>query len=393
MISIENLYWILYENLLKPVNLGVLYYYPFGTKDRLIHGIYDDLSLDLCLYRQNPKVNAMAFFYHDQEPIYSGDDSAIPMHIAGSIFKYPRLLANSERSIGKKNLCKKHNLLDWYFFYHGLAVLDWYRDAKYIKRNDLITNKFCSLNHLIDGKRAYRMSMLARLAEKGILDQGQVSFHGDFNDCIRELENPDSLLDHEEKTLINRWLVEEKIQRMIVDKEQAHGGLSACFGDQEYRMRQKSFITIVNETVFYDRIYHLTEKIFQPIICLRPFMLVSSPGNLSYLKSYGFQTFDKWIDESYDQEQNDSVRMQMITDELVRICSKSIGELQEMLDSMNSVLQYNKQHLFGPFCKIIVDEMVDNFDQCLKSWNNGRIDRVWPYHPDLDSVKAMLCHP
>ena len=34
MISVDNFYWVLYENLLKPVGLDAWYFYPWGTQDR-----------------------------------------------------------------------------------------------------------------------------------------------------------------------------------------------------------------------------------------------------------------------------------------------------------------------------------------------------------------------
>jgi len=44
----------------------------------------------------------------------------------------------------------------------------------------------------------------------------------------------------------------------------------------------------------------LTEKTYKPIAFKHPFMLMSAPGALAYLKSQGFETFDNIFDESYD---------------------------------------------------------------------------------------------
>jgi len=44
----------------------------------------------------------------------------------------------------------------------------------------------------------------------------------------------------------------------------------------------------------------LTEKTYKPIAFKHPFMLMSAPGSLAFLKLQGFETFDNIFDESYD---------------------------------------------------------------------------------------------
>ena len=102
-------------------------------------------------------------------------------------------------------------------------------------------------------------------------------------------------------------------------------------------------------------------------------MLVAAPGNLAYLKSYGFKTFDRWIDESYDSEQDHYLRIEKITAELARLCAMSPEQLKQMHQEMREVLLYNYNHFYGDFKRIIVDELVDNFEGILMQINNGRM--------------------
>ena len=105
-----------------------------------------------------------------------------------------------------------------------------------------------------------------------------------------------------------------------------------------------SFWHIVTETVFYYNKLHLTEKIFKPIIARRPFLLLSAPGNLAYLKSYGFKTFDCWWDESYDNYQNyDRIREIYKVISFIDKCSDN--ELQSMYNDMTDTLEYNYNRL------------------------------------------------
>ena len=68
----------------------------------------------------------------------------------------------------------------------------------------------------------------------------------------------------------------------------------------------------------------------------------------------------------------------------------NIVELNKLLDDMQSVLLYNKRHFFGEFKTRLVNELVDNFDDSIKIWNNGRLRRQWPRLHNLDMVKNRL---
>ena len=43
-----------------------------------------------------------------------------------------------------------------------------------------------------------------------------------------------------------------------------------------------------------------------------PFVMVNGHGSISKLKELGFKTFDKWWDESYDDEPNETDRLNKI---------------------------------------------------------------------------------
>ena len=74
----------------------------------------------------------------------------------------------------------------------------------------------------------------------------------------------------------------------------------------------QSAIDVVLETLFDDTRIHLTEKILRPIACGKPFVLVSTPGSLQYLRDYGFETFGEYINENYDSIQDPLDRLKQI---------------------------------------------------------------------------------
>jgi len=390
MMSVENFYWILYENLLKPGQLDCRYYYPFGTTENLSQ---------FSEFRQYQlKREHHVLFHFDQEPlwndslgvIYDVGDKLIGPNRPSWSSKLLRILANSEKSDFKKQICRNRGMADWYFFYHGFAALDWFRDSIFVGNETEIINVFLSLNHLIRDLRSYRIGLLARLIESGVFHHGSISFHANQNDCLNEIKSPDTRLSKKSRSLITKNILFDIKLPLQIDNF-VDGNASAHFGHQEYKLWQRSFVHIVNETVFYDQKLHLTEKTFKPIVALRPFVLVAAPGNLEYLRSYGFRTFNQWWDEGYDTIEDPDDRLDAITKIVEDLCQRPFAQIQEMLVDMQPVLEHNKRHFFGDFRRIIVDELVDNFDGCVRIWNNGRVDgRELPLLRNLESIKQVL---
>lgn len=393
MLSVSNLNWILYECMLKQCMLDAWYAFPLGSLEHLSQHEFINVNT----HQRNmlePRQNHHVFFHFEQEPLWTDHFGFFyDCIIDGAQWttKRLRLLANSEHSAIKKQICKDRHMQDWYFFYHGFAALDWFRDGQYVVDDNGFDKVFSSFNHLVRDKRAYRMSLTSQLISAGLHRFGDISFHGTQIDCKLECDSRDSFLSDTEKHLVSNSLGQMVHLPLKIDSDYITGDFSAHYGHREHRLWQRSFWHLVNETVFYDQKLHLTEKVFKPIVASRPFILVAAPGNLAYLKNYGFKTFEHWIDETYDQVSDPEKRLKMICVEIDKLCALSRSQLQRMHNEMLPILEHNRQHFFGQFRKIIVDELVDNFDACIRVWNNGRVDgRQRPRHPDLESVKRLL---
>jgi hypothetical protein len=316
-------------------------------------------------------------------------DCEIPSH--GPIMYHVnfQIFANSEKSSLKKQWLKKNPpLLDWYFFFHGFAALDWFRDFQYLQNicEHKISKVFICLNHLLKDNRSYRLYLLSMLEQNHLTQHGLVSSPMLSNELIKdEIFNPESRLSKEGKKHIIQYLYGKN--SLAIDNVN-YNLASADIPDFFY----KALWNVVTETNFYDEKLHLTEKIFKPIAIKRPFILVSAAGNLDYLKSYGFMSFDKWIDESYDSESDPDIRLKMIVKEITKLCQLTKHELDIMHREMQEVLEYNHDHFFNKFKKIIVDEMVDNFESCTKQYNLSLSERFrLPTELiDFNSVKTLL---
>jgi hypothetical protein len=188
-----------------------------------------------------------------------------------------------------------------------------------------------------------------------LVKHGHVSlFHTGWKQTIEDTENP---LDSRARIKIYNALrnLEEPL---TIDTSEPDGTLSAQVNFDDLT---GALFHVVTETVYFDPKLHLTEKVFKPIAAKRPFFLVAAPGNLAYLKSYGFRTFDRWIDESYDQEPDHYIRIEKITEQIKQLCALPMEELKKMHIEMQEVLEYNFNHFYNRFKDIIVDELVDNF--------------------------------
>ncbi len=109
----------------------------------------------------------------------------------------------------------------------------------------------------------------------------------------------------------------------------------------------ETFVSIVNETRFAEPTGILTEKIMNPMLNCKPFIMVGPPGNLEYMHKWGFQTFSEYWDESYDQEECHHKRLCKIFDLMEWIGNKSIEELQELYNIMMPTVMYNQVHILN----------------------------------------------
>jgi|694.fasta_scaffold50902_13 hypothetical protein len=386
MFSIENFYYILHQHLLKPLNLQDAMFQEFGSVD-LKDFYIGRYSTSQYRYRKKSSMENTCYYF-DQEPIHTDSVNNLTIFTSSKLLQ---LLANSEISHTKKYLCQEHNYQNWYYFFHGFAALDWYQDGRYFDQQIDWSRPYITLNRLHTNDRSYRLNLVARLADQQLLDRGHVSLHlghTEYGTWQQELISPDTRLSDTARELIAQHLEHP----LTLDCETSTGSLSANFGHQEFELWKSGLWHIVTETVFYHDKLHLTEKIFKPIVAQRPFMLAAAPGNLAYLKSYGFQTFDQWIDESYDNIQDPDQRLQAIVDQTQRLSAMSDSDLREMHQEMQTVLEHNFDHLWSGFRHLIVDELVNNFETCVRLWNNGRVDgKELPLQNiDLARVKQIL---
>ena len=78
----------------------------------------------------------------------------------------------------------------------------------------------------------------------------------------------------------------------------------------------------------------LTEKTFKPMAYGMPFMIFGNRNSLKRVRELGFKTFPEWFDESYDEEENFTLRLNAMLDSYEKFLSEehSIEEIRDALE-------------------------------------------------------------
>jgi hypothetical protein len=138
-------------------------------------------------------------------------------------------------------------------------------------------------------------------------------------------------------------------------------------GFENKEMYLNTYISLVTESMFFQEDVNfptgfLSEKIWKPIGHCQPFILAGPSKSLKYIREkYKFKTFHPFIDESYDNEDDDMKRIQMIEIEVEKFSKKTKTEKIEFLNNVKDICFYN-QELFLSFGIDNFGKMSINFD-------------------------------
>jgi hypothetical protein len=422
MLQIDHIYEFLYQEIFKDFEI---WYIPDGVPkigsikitDVSIFTPISDTQSKIFFYDQEPFLHDLTDKYIkmfrwpsglDLEEVYQEflrgenpyeriveyEDHLKNLADPNRAYKEPHLIVVSERSDEVIDYAIKNNLKLLYYFFHGFASLDWYRGHYALNYNKLIVKEykydFISFNRIITNDRSYRIYFVSLLKEQGLLEKGLVSFNVTdnlFDDWQDEVTDPNSKLSEKAKQHAEQYLVD--INKLVIDHATLHGSASAnisrtilghwCNDDQP---NVDAFWHVVTETVFYYDKLHLTEKIFKPIASKQPFMLLAAPGNLAYLKSYGFKTFDSVIDESYDTIQDNDLRTEAVVHQLHWYCNLTPGEKTDLIKQIEPIIQHNFHHFYGEFRHIVTRELLDNTKTLFKEigYDDSHINYANIYH-------------
>ena len=102
----------------------------------------------------------------------------------------------------------------------------------------------------------------------------------------------------------------------------------------------------------------LTEKTYRPIILKHPFVLASRPNSLAALRNLGYKTFHPFIDESYDEVLNDTVRMQLIMAEIERLCNFTDAQWIKWQENIKPIVEHNHTLLMSKQSVLLTPDII-----------------------------------
>lgn len=185
-----------------------------------------------------------------------------------------------------------------------------------------------------------------KLLDKGFVSLGRSDDHltwSNIFDTILKLTEEDSelhsLLLNNKNELINLPDLYLDTNELISNPLFIHEKINH---NDTVKLYENSYFSIVTETNFFGHTGRfLTEKTFKPMLYKHPFILLCDPYSLTLLKQIGYKTFHPYIDESYDNEQNDVKRLKMILNEVNRLSNLSKSELFEFIDDVKEITIHN----------------------------------------------------
>ena len=258
-------------------------------------------------------------------------------------------------------VCEKFGWHSYYYFFHGWAALDWFRgyDRTFLItpwQERTINKTFLAPNRIVAGERQHRLEMLYWIFKLGMADN-HVSCPAVCpaeNISIMEAVQPLKTQYPDIETVFA-----EQSLPMNFEGETDHP-MHSCWLSL-FDQSAESLLYLVTETVATGRRHHLTEKTFKPIALGMPFVIVGTQGSLKYLRSYGFRTFGDLWDESYDDEPDDSKRIEKIAQVLKQLEN---SDLQSIFESAHETIEHNWNHFYhGGFEEILWQELKDMLNE------------------------------
>lgn len=108
-----------------------------------------------------------------------------------------------------------------------------------------------------------------------------------------------------------------------------------------------ALISIITESLTEPTSVFFSEKTFKSIYTLNPFFIIGNPYSLRELKKLGYKTFDRWWDESYDEEVDLANRLNKAYETYQTVAEWSIDKLNEVYQEMQPVLLHNFNQLLS----------------------------------------------
>lgn len=263
-----------------------------------------------------------------------------------------------ESSLAEKGILGIH--VATYNFLLSNVSLDHY-DLPSVKKFSVLSRNY----------RPARLQLYCSLLEKNLLNDFLYSFYNihpyektvfTVNDMIHDLSSADFPI----SDIVIDWLY--KVPHAISRDDNVYNK----WADVTYQTVASTDFHIAIETFFDPFLSHfngqykkgyapnfITEKLYKPIACKKPFIVFGPQYMLEDLRALGYKTFSGFINESYDIEEDPKLRLAMIVAEIERILSLSKLDYQNIVNSIQEICDYNYKILHTKKNEKITDPAFD----------------------------------
>ena len=335
-----------------------------GKSEYLFKNTFSDKVLDLIKqgrvkvvisYMVDP-VERLEFINRCEEELNSiGIASENIIMLSGNIdynYKGKMLLLDSIIS-----LYQTSHTIPLYPFQTSLGYVSDYVKVEDLDRNIIRPKKFLSFNRNMNNP--HRPAWCWSAMKHNLLSEGYFSFLCNLNYGVDHMLGqilPDDDLDNiDSKVSAIKNLIPYELDTQHVENKL--GFTTNENNKKEYYIN--SYWHITTETEFTNsKSPFFSEKTWRPILNLQPFIYLGNPGSLRKLKDLGFQTFEPFIDESYDNVSDIKIRYNMILQEILKLHQMSLEDINEMYFKLLDRLIHNQQLLknktdYNPITKLI----------------------------------------
>jgi hypothetical protein len=253
----------------------------------------------------------------------------------------------------------------------ALIAQDWYR---YAQHDPVLTNGDYKFDFLVysrawTGSREYRLWFLHQIIRHDLTKVSRIKFaqHDQQQHCSQHQFRDQA------------WQCDTAhLPEHFIDN---HSSADASATYDSHDLNQCR-VEVVLETVV-DRV-HLTEKICRALACGKPFVLLSGMHALRWLRGWGFQTFDPWLDETYDTIADTKHRLEHVLMSMRTFADLPRDRKTKVMQQINAVAKSNQRRFFSDeFRKQICDRFVGDFNAASDIIASG---------PTLDVSEIFLRH-
>jgi len=217
-------------------------------------------------------------------------------------------------------------------------TLEEFKDTKSILRK----NTILSMNRR---QREHRLATLCVLNHYGLLKGNGVSYQLTFDGPTTPYYVDKLITDESrQKKYYQDYRELQDMKYQWVDYPiamEAKDGVHHGYGWENKEPYLNSYLNITTETDFINPTGYASEKVWKPFGFFQPVLLVGSPNTLQFVRSFGFKTFNGFIDESYDKEIDNAKRFELIEKEIIKFSKMSKQEVHDWYWSMEDILVHN----------------------------------------------------